>query len=322
MVWARRGLVGLLVSVATAGCGRINYDLVPPPPAPDAPAEDAAPPDATADEVPDQSAASCDGTTWRAPVVVAVAGLEPHLFGPRLTADGGGLYLSQTRGTPFRDEDIWLLDRTGAGAFANPIRVEPVSSMTFDGSPFPSPDGLELFFSSARSGSRDLWVARRGQPSGNFGDPTPILFVNSDSDDQNPSLTADGLALFFATDRDAPRFREDIYTSTRASRLAAFARPERVAELSGPTKDGAPFISPDGLTIHFTSDRPGARRLDIWTATRPSRTAPFSAPVHLPELASAADDEDPSISPDGKELYFASNRAGGTFQLYRAARCR
>ena len=75
---------------------------------------------------------------------------------------------------------------------------------------------------------------------------------------------------------------------------------------------GEPSISADGLALYFVSNRPGGSGdSDLWMATRPTTEDDWELPVNLgPTVNSIAKDENPCISADGLELYFASNRAG------------
>jgi TolB protein len=225
---------------------------------------------------------------------------------------------------PFRDEDIYQATRPSLdAAFANPIRVEALASTAFDGAVFLTSDELELYFSSERAGGagkRDLWVSRRAQASAAFGAPTPVTALNSADNEQNPSLTADGLLLFFASDRDGNL--DDIWVAFRVNRGGAFSRPMKAPGLNSAAKDTAPFVTPDGLAVYFTSDRAGGKGgLDIYTATRANRLVAFETPTVLATISSNVHDEDPALSLDGRELYFASGRNGKGFSLYRASRC-
>jgi hypothetical protein len=326
--------------LALWGCGRINYDPVPL--LPDAPVMDAPvvpepdgavpppPPDAApgVDAVTEDAApVICTSGAFGAPTLVRIDGLDPDLYGPRPSADGDTLWLSQTRGTPFKDEDIWTVQRVAGGGahFDRPARADTLVSAAFDGSAFVSGDGLEILFSSARvggTGNRDLWISRRLSMMAPGGAPAALGEVNSVNDEQNPSLSGDGLVVFFSSDREGTKGREDIYTAFRAGRLARFSNPVRMAELSSGNKDGAPFVTADSLTIYFTSNRAGGRGgIDLWSARRSSRVQPFSPPAPLANVNSAFHDDDPAISADGRELYFSSNRDGKNFRIYHATRC-
>lgn len=75
--------------------------------------------------------------------------------------------------------------------------------------------------------------------------------------------------------------------------------------------DGCPFISPDGKTFYLASNRPGSVGLDIWVSTRSGPNEPWGDPQNVSSINSGADDFCPTISRDGKLLYFVSTRSGG-----------
>ena len=93
-----------------------------------------------------------------------------------------------------------------------------------------------------------------------------------------------------------------------------FGTPTNLGALVNTTSawQGEPSISADGLSIFFTSNRPGGSGdSDIWVTTRLTKDDDWEIPVNLgPTVNSADKDENPCISDDGLELYFASNRAG------------
>jgi hypothetical protein len=86
----------------------------------------------------------------------------------------------------------------------------------------------------------------------------------------------------------------------------------------GPTVNSAaddidPTLSPDELSLYFSSNRPGGfGKFDLWVATRPSLNAPFGVPVNLGAAINSAADDDPAfVSADGRTLMLGSNRSGG-----------
>ncbi len=83
--------------------------------------------------------------------------------------------------------------------------------------------------------------------------------------------------------------------------------------VNSPYNDQHPAISPDGLSLYISSDRPGGfGRLDIWVSHRDSIGAPWHAPQHLgANINSAGPDLAPTFTPDGHQLYFHSNGRGG-----------
>ena len=88
--------------------------------------------------------------------------------------------------------------------------------------------------------------------------------------------------------------------------------------------DQNPVISRDGLTLYFSSDRPGGfGGLDIWVARRASADDPWGTPQNLgPNINTPYTDNSPALSPDGRQLIFFSNRPGafGDTDIYVSRR--
>jgi hypothetical protein len=113
--------------------------------------------------------------------------------------------------------------------------------------------------------------------------------------------------------------------------LAAVAGPVAQADFTfgtptnlGPTvncsaHDYFACISPDGLELYFSSNRPGGYgSYDIWVTTRASEQDPWGPPVNLgPEINNSGWEAPGSISADGLTLYFESS---GLYTTTRAAR--
>lgn len=94
---------------------------------------------------------------------------------------------------------------------------------------------------------------------------------------------------------------------------------EGMGVVSTKANESQATIGPDGQRIVWASDRAGgAGGWDLWQAQL--REGRWQDPQPL-ALNSARDERDPAFSPDGRWLYFASDRSGGRggFDLYRAA---
>ena len=164
-------------------------------------------------------------------------------------------------------------------------------------------------------------------PNGwSFGEPVNLgPTVNSSSNDLCPALTGDGLTLLFGSNRPGGIGAGDVWISTRDSISDPFSEPVNLGPTinSSSSRDSHPAISFDGLTLAFSSDRPGGQgQLDLWMSTRKSMSEPFGEPVNLgPTVNSRQRDETPTLSADGLTLLFRSDRHKfNNFDLWMAVR--
>jgi hypothetical protein len=183
-------------------------------------------------------------------------------------------------------------------------------------------DGFTLVFARSPNGipSRLHW-ATRSDLSAPFEYAGLMPTVNDPpGGDASPFFREDGQALYFASSRVTAN-HADIYRSGRDGQ--AFQLPVAVDELNTPSSEIGPAVTPDDLTIYFASDRvgPDARGdLDIYVATRVSKSERFSQPRAVTELNSP-DAEIPSfVTRDNCTLYFHSNRDRVPWTIYVATR--
>ncbi len=90
----------------------------------------------------------------------------------------------------------------------------------------------------------------------------------------------------------------------------------KIASFSGKYRDLEPFLSPDGLTLYFASNRPmvdctqQVGDYDIWYTTRQSIDDDWSQAVNLGSQVNSEHNEFyPSVS-NNKTIYFTSDRPG------------
>lgn len=85
------------------------------------------------------------------------------------------------------------------------------------------------------------------------------------------------------------------------------------AAVNSPFDEVAPFLEKDGHTLFFSSQRPyGFGGFDFYQSSFSDTTLLWSAPqMLLPPLSSTGDDLYWRSYPDGRQVYFCSNRQGG-----------
>jgi Tol biopolymer transport system component len=140
--------------------------------------------------------------------------------------------------------------------------------------------------------------------------------VNSEATDAGPSISRDGLSLYFHSARGAEASNPDLYVSHRA----AIDLPWEAAVNLGPTinsdfADAGPTLSKDGHYMFFASVRSG--NFDIYVSHRHDAhdDLAWEAPVALPAPINGPSFDVPSDyfedGHGGAHLYFASDRANG-----------
>jgi hypothetical protein len=157
--------------------------------------------------------------------------------------------------------------------------------------------------------------------------------VNSPDDEYVPTITADESLLMFTyagplstggrqnafmqEDFQSGIFMEDIFLSRRENDRYGKAIPVDSLNTRGP--DAAVSLSADGQTLFLFKDE-GDGHGDLYQSTLSGEN--FTPPVRLKgEVNSYSWDGHCSLSPDGRTLYFSSERSGGKGgrDIYRAS---
>jgi len=193
--------------------------------------------------------------------------------------------------------------------YGTPTRVPNVNTDSAEESqPQISRDGLELYFLSARrdaqgESSYNIWVSKRSTTREPWPAPTKLdAPVNTTGAETSPSLSADGLELYFSNGY------VDLWVSTRATKNDPWGQPVKLGPpVNSEYAEDCPCISADGLSLYFISDRPGGgNNSDIFVTTRTSKNSPWGEPVNLgPNVNSSQYEYTPFISPDGLMLFFS-----------------
>lgn len=138
-----------------------------------------------------------------------------------------------------------------------------------DTQPYLRPDSNEMIFSSARAGAGTGDLYRTTHNGTAFTAPTLITELSpTTSQEGDPVITADGLTIYFRSDRPGSAAGFNIWMALRGSTGAPFGNPTEVTALSSDGDEGPSDISRDGCRLYLSSNRAGTN--DIYVATRPA----------------------------------------------------
>jgi len=244
--------------------------------------------------------------------------------GPNLSKDGLTLYFGSDRPGGVGSFDLWVARRACADCpWDAPVNLGPVVNTTAsETGPGLSIDGHLLFFTSTRAGGQglsDLYLSQRADAKDDFGWGPPVGLgpdVNTAASEAGAEYlqsAEDGTGnLYF--NRAPPGGTADLYYAPLTRDGETRGPAILIPELSDPTgTDQGATLRTDGREVFFFSTRSGGLGgADLWTSTRRSVHDAWSAPVNLgAPLNSAAAEQQPSLSGDGRTLVFASSRSGG-----------
>jgi hypothetical protein len=241
--------------------------------------------------------------------------VPPTEFAPGIISTGHefGITFSQTgrqacfsRFTKGRATHILCSDFIH-GSWRNPRSISFSDERWSDLDPFISYDGMRMFFISTRPNSGEpnveqrmrIWVTHRMHRC--WSEPHVVEGLDVAGKEGSPSTDQHGTLFFFV--REQKSLENAIYTSRlHAGQYGAAARlpaPVNVAPSST-----SPFISPDGQTLLFYSTRAGGEGgADLYVSFR--NNGKWAPATNLGVAVNTSGSEyNPSVSPDGRELFF------------------
>lgn len=199
-----------------------------------------------------------------------------------IATNGRALYFSSDRADSAYD---LYVTRRGPKGWSAPVNLGPninVQGMLDEAADiYEDEDGNEVMVFSRRPPSGP---GGRIYQSVNGGPASPVqggpYSTTSGVGDNRPSVTHDGLTIFWDSTRSGGLGGPDLYYATRASTSDPFGSAQHLAQLSSNAPDLRPYISWDGTFLTFASARmPGTEWSgtgpvfpDIWFATREKAT--------------------------------------------------
>ena len=238
-----------------------------------------------------------------------------------ISANGLEFYFISNRPGGYGGRDLWVMKRlTIEDDWGEPVNLgSPVNSQYGFWEPSISSDGLSLYFSDGHTpqfgnrlpgglgGQGDIWMITRETIHDAWGAPINIGLAVNRLNAVHPSLSADGLSLYFQSHRSGGGLC-DFMVATRESTSDSFGNPVKpvfLKNVNSTVGEWMPDISADGRAIFFN------RIQKLWMSTRATIDDDFGPPLKLPPQLNISNSDSPSISPDGSTLYFTSGRPGG-----------
>ena len=244
---------------------------------------------------------------------------EPVNLGPKINSeldDNGpcvstnGKYLFFHRMGTWGLQDLYFSEMTDTGWTNAQKLPAPISSPDVDESPFFTRDGTRLYFSSDRPGSLgwvDIWYADYDSVTQQWGEPavcdTPLNSANYGEGAM--TVTGDNQKMYYHHSGQLGPISSATWNGERWTDI------RWIGSLIETWDENDPSITPDGNTIYFRRTRIDFGT-DIFQSTKYDTCDDcWNEPVVLPEVINGYTAVNPSITADGRRLYFASIRPDG-----------
>lgn len=182
-----------------------------------------------------------------------------------ISPDGLELFFSSNRLGGAGGHDIYVSSRASRAApFGNPVRLAELASANDDVTPttFTS-SALVMYLSSVKAGTLDIYRTTRPTRMDPWAAPALVTELGTAGTETEPTLTPGDTFMILSGDGPGGR---DLYMTRRATPSDPWDTPVPIAELDTSSSEEDPWISPDGRTLVFSSNRGGS--YDLYMSTR------------------------------------------------------
>lgn len=165
--------------------------------------------------------------------------------------------------------DIWEALISGSEIQKITPLGAPINSVYWESQAAISCDGTRLFFASNRPGGvggTDIYMTEK-LPNGNWSLPVNLgLPLNTPGDEEAPFISNDGKTLYFSSTGHLGLGEQDIFMSWWDERQQRWSVPINLGPpVNGPHRELGFYLSADGKTGFFASNRPGGEGgMDIY----------------------------------------------------------
>lgn len=262
-------------------------------------------------------------------------------YWPSITVDGKTLIFTRLVGARRADglprsnaQEDFYTSRLENKVWQPSVPLYEINTNYNEGAQSISTDGKLLFFTACTrndgKGSCDIYFSTN--KSGNWSDPQNAgLPVNSPSWESQPSISANGEALYFVSNRNGGKGGMDIWMCDLKG-FSEYGYPVwgKAINLGDSVNtsgnETSPFIHSDGKTLYFASDYwPGMGGYDMFYCRK--NNYDWSGPVNLGfPINTNKDEQGLVVDASGENAYYSSDRPGSkgmdiySFKLHKDAR--
>jgi outer membrane protein OmpA-like peptidoglycan-associated protein/YHS domain-containing protein len=209
-------------------------------------------------------------------------------------------------GEPF--EDIFISKKNADGSWTSPTSLNLNTSGHDASIQLYDNDTKLLLYRSTKDG--DIFISQK--EGYKWGDPKPFTEINSRDFESDAFVSPDGKTVYFATNHYKKFGDMDIYYITKNEDGSWSKHKEMEGEINTEGDEDAPFITPDGKTLYFSSrGHKGMGGFDVFKS-KMQPDGSWSDPVNLGYPINTPDDDVYFYyAASDDRAYIASYRDGG-----------
>ncbi len=236
---------------------------------------------------------------------------ELREYYPVVSADGRYLYFTRQErlSTGELHEELWFSEWQ-KGEWSIPYKLNKrINTPANEGAPSLTADGKYLYYTQCELdegfGGCDIYRVQR--IGNNWGPPENIgPTINTKAKETQPSLSADGQYLYFASSRPGGFGKIDLWVSKKQDDDTWGIPTNLGPSINTPGMDERPFLHPDGRTLYFASDgHPGFGGLDVFFTKK--EFGKWTTPTNMgPPLNNYNDQTGLTVSTDGGKGFYAT----------------
>ena len=243
-------------------------------------------------------------------------------YGPVLFANGNKLYFTSRRSgshPEFKDpnneyfEDVYYCEKVN-GKWENPVNIGlPINTKTHDAMVTISTDekSLYIYRTNASVVGGDIFVSHKS--GDNWGEVQAFdSSINTKTGSESSiSIHPDGTKIYFSSNREGGYGGKDLYCVKKLPN-GAWSLPTNLGGMINTEEDeDGPFISPDGVTLYFSSR--GHKNMggyDLFK-TKLQDNEQWEEPRNMGYPINSVMDDIFISTVNNEDYFFSSNRSGG-----------
>jgi outer membrane protein OmpA-like peptidoglycan-associated protein len=205
-------------------------------------------------------------------------------------------------------EDIWYTDLQSDLTWSPAKRLPDLNIARYNAVLSISDDGKTILLSGVFNRNGNIWKQRGLSVSTRTGNvwskPKKLKIENLAKMNRglksSAFMSGDGKTILLSLGTAYNSKRTNLY-KIEQKRRGNWERPSKIKALNSSRSEDAPFLSADGKTIYFASDRVAKNQFDIYTATRTGKEwRKWSTPKRMSD----------TINSPGWESYFKTTKKG------------